>query len=151
MSTNAERLQEYLRGTFTLAVAKACLAGTLTNIFFLHHLTRFTAIQIFMWIYMVSFFLEVPRETKKRRLPYILISLTILLLTTSSAILEGVSIYTSLFLVTPGEENALAGLEMVESFETRLITPATLLWDITLRISDGVLVSDLTLCKATQN
>ncbi|KAH6908439.1 hypothetical protein BKA70DRAFT_1562527 [Coprinopsis sp. MPI-PUGE-AT-0042] len=89
---------------------------------------------------MVSFYVEAPPETRRRRLPYIVASLAILLLSTSSSIVEGVYIYNVLFKVAPGPENVEAMLNIHEAYWTRLLSPAGLVWDTAIRIADAVLV-----------
>ncbi|KAH6908435.1 hypothetical protein BKA70DRAFT_268755 [Coprinopsis sp. MPI-PUGE-AT-0042] len=99
-----------------------------------------SAIQVFMWFYMVSLYLEAPLATRKKRLPYVAVSLLILLLSSTTAIIEGVYTYTVLFQVVPGPENVEAGMEIADTYQSQLLSTASLLWDISIWIADAVLV-----------
>ncbi|KAH6880921.1 hypothetical protein BKA70DRAFT_1238639 [Coprinopsis sp. MPI-PUGE-AT-0042] len=123
MSSPEQQFSTYLQFEFARTVVNLCAS----------------AIQVFMWIYMVSFYVEAQPEARRRRLPYIVASLAILLLSTSSSIVEGVYIYKVLFQVAPGPENVEAMLEIHDTYWTRLLSPAGLVWDIAIRIADAVL------------
>ncbi|KAH6873763.1 hypothetical protein BKA70DRAFT_1577665 [Coprinopsis sp. MPI-PUGE-AT-0042] len=98
-----------------------------------------SAIQVVMWICMASFFAEATQETRKRRLPYIIASLLILFLTSATSIIEGLYAYALLLEAVPGPE-AITALDKVETYYTQLLSIAGLLWDISIWISDTVLV-----------
>ncbi|KAH6904999.1 hypothetical protein BKA70DRAFT_1505872 [Coprinopsis sp. MPI-PUGE-AT-0042] len=102
-----------------------------------------SAIQVFMWIYMASFLAEATPETRKRRLPYIIASLAILLLTSATSIIEVVYTYALLLGTMPGPEGIVT-LERVEIDYTRLLSIGSLLWDISIWISDTILVGNST-------
>jgi hypothetical protein len=93
-----------------------------------------------MWAYMVSLYLEAPLATRRKRLPYIIASLVILLLSSATAIIEGVYTYTVLFLVVPGPENVEAGIAVADAYQSQLLSAASLMWDISIWIADAVLV-----------
>ena len=71
----------------------------------------------------------------------ILISLTILLLSSAAAVLNGIYIYSTLFGVSPGEAKLGEALAIEGDYFTRYLSPATLLGDIGFRVADGVMVS----------
>ncbi|KAH6903183.1 hypothetical protein BKA70DRAFT_1301832 [Coprinopsis sp. MPI-PUGE-AT-0042] len=99
-----------------------------------------SAIQIFMWIYMASFYLEAQPDVRKRRLPYMIASLVILLLSCGAAVAEGLYIYTVLLEVAPGPENAAEGLGITGTYNVKLLSLGGLLRDISTRFADGVLL-----------
>ncbi|KAH6908434.1 hypothetical protein BKA70DRAFT_268781 [Coprinopsis sp. MPI-PUGE-AT-0042] len=99
------------------------------------------AIQVFMWIYMVSFYAETSLEIRKQRQPYVLASLVILLLSSASAIIKGLHLYAVLFEATPGPENVEAAFGVVAAYQDQVLAAVgTLLWDLSIRIADAVLV-----------
>ncbi|KAH6908440.1 hypothetical protein BKA70DRAFT_1188863 [Coprinopsis sp. MPI-PUGE-AT-0042] len=98
------------------------------------------AIQIFMWSYMVSFYAGAPQDIRKRRLPYIVTSLAILILSTTSAVLEGLYAYNVLYEITPGLGHLEAAQQIDHIYWVRLSKPSGLLRDSASRIADAVLV-----------
>ena len=104
---------------------------------------RKIAIQLFMWLYMVSFYVDASTETRKRRLPYILASLVILLLSSAANITSSIHTYQILFEIAPGLENLDASLDILDKYYLKLAAPASLVGDIGLRVTDLVLVGSL--------
>lgn len=98
------------------------------------------AIQIFMWIYMLSFYLEAQPDIRRRRLPYILASLAILVLSSAAAIMQGVYTYSVLLEASPGSDNVEAAEAIEEMYWAKLLAPAGLLSDVAIRVADAVLV-----------
>ena len=95
-----------------------------------------------MWLYMVSFYIEAPTETRLHRLPYLGASLFILLLFTAGSIIEGIGIYHVLFESSPGAENANAASTLLGRYaDTPRATASGLAVDWSLRFADLVLVS----------
>ncbi|KAH6908445.1 hypothetical protein BKA70DRAFT_1222651 [Coprinopsis sp. MPI-PUGE-AT-0042] len=86
-----------------------------------------------------SFYVEAPTEIRRRRRPYVITSLFILLLSCSAAIFDGIHIYNILLGVTPGPEHSLGGYKVIMDNLT-LGSVASLTFDIALWIADGVLV-----------
>ena len=79
----------------------------------------------------------------------ILISLTILLLSSAAAVLNGVYVYSTLSEISPGEANLGEALAIEGDYYTRYLSPATLLGDIGFRVADGVMVSYHPFCLST--
>ncbi|KAH6908467.1 hypothetical protein BKA70DRAFT_1149695 [Coprinopsis sp. MPI-PUGE-AT-0042] len=102
--------------------------------------TSVAALEVFMWIYMASFYLEAPLETRKRRRPYLIASLVILILSSAAAVLDSLFIYTTLFKVVPGPENAMDAYGIMGAEWDRWLRAAGLLWDTGLRVCDAVLL-----------
>jgi hypothetical protein len=101
-----------------------------------------SSIQIFMWTYLLVLFLELASpETRKTRLPYLIASLAILLLSTASAVLRGLYAYTVLLDVTPNLDAVDVAIQISNTVWARLLAPANLLGDLALRIADAVLVN----------
>ena len=98
-------------------------------------------IQVFMWLYMLSFYLEAPLDVRRRRLPYILASLAILAFSSAAAIMQGLYTYSVLLEVQPGFENVEAGEATEGMYWATILAPSGLLADIAIRIADAVLVS----------
>ncbi|KAH6880922.1 hypothetical protein BKA70DRAFT_1411617 [Coprinopsis sp. MPI-PUGE-AT-0042] len=98
------------------------------------------AVQIFMWIYMVSFYIEALRDIRKRRLPYLVTSLAIILLSTAGAILEGLYVYAILFEITPGVDYLNTAVDIEAVYWARFSKPSAILKDSAARIADAVLV-----------
>ena len=94
-----------------------------------------------MWLYMVSLYLEAPIETRKRRRPYIIASLVILLLYSTSAIMQGIYTFSVLLEVESGLDNFEEVLATETAFWAKLLKPSGILNDIAIRIADAVLVS----------
>ena len=95
-----------------------------------------------MWLYMVSFYMEAPTEPRRQRLPYLGASLFILLLYTTSSIIEGIGIYHLLFESSPGTENVnVALMLLVKNAESPRTIAVGLTGDWSLRFADLVLVS----------
>ena len=90
---------------------------------------------------MASFYLEATLETRRQRLPYLIVSLVILPLTSAVAVLDGLYTYHVLYSIIPGPENIEANLEVAFSSWNQLVVPAGLVRDISIRIADAVLVS----------
>ncbi|KAH6880925.1 hypothetical protein BKA70DRAFT_184069 [Coprinopsis sp. MPI-PUGE-AT-0042] len=101
------------------------------------------AIQILLWIYMVKLYIEETPETRKRRLPYIMVSLAILVLYSTSAVITGVYTYNLLTGIAPRSstlEVAPAG-ELIHGSKPRMTTPVGVLFmDIAIRIADALLL-----------
>jgi hypothetical protein len=95
-----------------------------------------------MWIYMASFYAETSVQVQQQRRPYILASLFILLLSSASSIIKGLHLYAVLFEATPGPENVEAAFGIVGAYQDLVLASvSTLLWDLSVRIADAVLVS----------
>ncbi|KAH6908446.1 hypothetical protein BKA70DRAFT_1481490 [Coprinopsis sp. MPI-PUGE-AT-0042] len=124
MFSPEEQVHWYLQSTF---------AYTTVNL-------GLSAIQAFMWTYLVILCIEATPETRKRRLPYLSASLVILLLSSASAILRGLHVYTVLLEVTPGLNGVEAMIQISNAAWARLVAPANLLGDLAIRIADAVLV-----------
>ena len=95
-----------------------------------------------MWIYIVSFYVEASLEVRKRRLPYIIVSLTILVLSSASNVMWAVQAYQIIFEMSPAVVNS----ELAEAILSRndtLEKPASLLADTALRVANALLVSFL--------
>ena len=90
-----------------------------------------------MWTYMLACHFDAPLETRKRRLPYLIASLTILVIFTAGSVMKGVYTYNLLFEMLPNFENIAA---IRDAYYTRLYKPGKLLINVAFRISDGVLV-----------
>ncbi|KAH6859179.1 hypothetical protein BKA70DRAFT_1135599 [Coprinopsis sp. MPI-PUGE-AT-0042] len=82
---------------------------------------------------MASFYLEAPLETRKRRRPYLIASLVILILSSAAAVLDSLFIYNTLFKVVPGPENAMDAYGIMGAEWDRWLRAAGLLWDTGLR------------------
>ena len=95
-----------------------------------------------MWLYMVSFYVEASAETKHRRLPYLGASLFVLLLFTTSSIIEGIGVYHLLFESSSSAENAKDTITaLVKYVESPRATAVGLTIDWSLQFADLVLVS----------
>ena len=100
-----------------------------------------SAIQIFMWLYMVSFYIEASAETRRQRLPYLGASLFILLLFTTASIIEGIGTYRLLFESSPGAENANAVIPLFAKYAKGPgVTVKGLTADWSFRFADLVLL-----------
>lgn len=99
-----------------------------------------SAILVFMWLYMLSFYFESSIETRKRRLPYLLTSLIILLLFSTAAVFNGLYIYNVLLNVAPGPENAVEGLGLTHEYNYKLLSIEGLTRDLSTRIADLLLI-----------
>jgi hypothetical protein len=96
-----------------------------------------------MWVYMASFYLEASLETRKRRRPYLIASLIILILSSAAAVLDGMNAYTVLLDSSSGPDNAESAAMIIGAGFERWLRPAGLIWDTALRVCDAVLVSNL--------
>ncbi|KAH6902260.1 hypothetical protein BKA70DRAFT_1157460 [Coprinopsis sp. MPI-PUGE-AT-0042] len=98
--------------------------------------------QMFMWLYMASIFLETPREVRKTRLPYLVISFIIMALFTIVAVCEAIQEFPILFeassIVRQLEEEGWADVEKYYSTPMSKIIPVA--GDIAIWIADGLLV-----------
>ncbi|KAH6880302.1 hypothetical protein BKA70DRAFT_1343674 [Coprinopsis sp. MPI-PUGE-AT-0042] len=98
--------------------------------------------QMFMWLYMASIFLETPREVRKTRLPYLVISFIIMALFTIVAVCEAIQEFPILFeassIVRQLEQEGCADVEKYYSTPTSKIIPVA--GDIAIWIADGLLV-----------
>ena len=95
-----------------------------------------------MWLYMVSFVIEAPADTRRRRLPYIFASLVIFLLFTTSKIITVVTVYNVLLKTIPG-----TNMNTASAFWSRAVEESGALWvvagltvDWSFRLADLVLV-----------
>ena len=97
---------------------------------------------MFMWLYMVSLYMETPSDTRRKRLPYLGASLFILLLFTTASIIDGIKIYHLLFESSPGAENARAAITLfLKHAKSPRSAAVGLIADWSLRFADLVLVS----------
>ena len=99
-----------------------------------------------MWSYMMSFYVEAPAETRRRRLPYILTSLIIMILSTTASIVHGLATYDRMLKVTPGTENIEANKAVLDASYDKFGKVISFLWDIAFRFGDAVLVGVFALC-----
>ena len=102
-----------------------------------------------MWAYMASFYIEASPETRKHRLPYLLTSLVILVLSSASSIVFGVQEYLVLYNIAPGRENIEAAGDILFEFDLKFFFRASLLGDMAYRVADAVLVSSVELREFT--
>ncbi|KAH6873976.1 hypothetical protein BKA70DRAFT_1449821 [Coprinopsis sp. MPI-PUGE-AT-0042] len=79
-----------------------------------------SAIQVFMWTYLVSVVLGAKASVRNRRLPYVLLSLIILSFSTASAILAAWCLYQLLFHAVPGPENVRHSLAVLLNLDKTL-------------------------------
>ena len=93
-----------------------------------------------MWFYMLSFFLEAPKEIQEKRRKYILTSLAIVILFCVSSTIFALGVYRVVFEATPGPDYVEASLEVYSTQSTKYLSLASLFADIALRLSDLVLV-----------
>ncbi|KAH6888230.1 hypothetical protein BKA70DRAFT_67326 [Coprinopsis sp. MPI-PUGE-AT-0042] len=99
-----------------------------------------SAIQVFMWTYLVSVVLGAKASVRNRRLPYVLLSLIILSFSTASAILAAWCLYQLLFHAVPGPENVRHSLAVLLNLDKTLWLRSHLMRDICVWIADGMLV-----------
>jgi len=146
VSSAEQRFNWHLQSRYADAVLSLSASGNYSMHYYLLAISlNLSAIQIFMWLYMASFYLEAPPAARKRRLIDILISLIILILSTTSAIVNGLYIYKSLFDVTPGSENLSEAFAIESAYFARYLSPGGLVGEIGFRIADGVMVGTILL------
>lgn len=107
-------------------------------------LTLLPVIQVFMWLYALSSFMKSSPASRKGRLPYIVVSFLIMCLSTICAIMESTMLFDMLLDTIPGDENAEATLGVVNTYlDSSHWIIGGLMWDIAIRIADGMLVCTL--------
>lgn len=99
-----------------------------------------SAIQVFMWFYSLSIYLRSKQDERQARNPFLFVSLLILLLSISSSIVGGISIYNILLDVVRGKEHALDGFIAAQYRIDAVWLKGDLLWNIAIWIADGLLV-----------
>ncbi|KAH6908466.1 hypothetical protein BKA70DRAFT_1188890 [Coprinopsis sp. MPI-PUGE-AT-0042] len=98
-------------------------------------------IQVFMWLYALSRFVNSSPESRKGRLPYIIVSFLIMCLSTVCTIMESTMLFDMLLDTIPGDENAEATLGVLDTYlNSSHWIIGGLMWDIAIRIADGMLV-----------
>jgi hypothetical protein len=147
MSTHEQQFHWFLRATYAMASVDLSVSGMhalQTNCRIPDRLSL-PAIQVFMWLYMVSLYFEAPLETRIRRRPYIIASLLIFLLSFANTVIEGIYTYGILFQIVPGSENVEAGWDIADNYThgTPLLPAGSLMWDLSIWVADAVLVSRL--------
>ena len=143
MSSLEQEITSYLSISFAHTVVYLGASGTSSYYCIVcqrHISIYYSAIQVFMWLYMFSFYIEASPETRRKRLPYIIASLIMLVLHSAASILIGVEVYTTLFEIEPGPEGLEAGAAIVWESEHLLSNVASLLEDCALRVGELVLV-----------
>ncbi|RXW13604.1 hypothetical protein EST38_g12252 [Candolleomyces aberdarensis] len=104
-------------------------------------------IHLFMAIYGLSVFLETPKHFRKGRLPYIVVSFIITILTALSASLDGVWIFQHLFQATSGESFYDALLADDDSSWGRVLSLVA--FTVVIFIGDALLVRQRSLSVIT--
>jgi hypothetical protein len=101
--------------------------------------------QIFMWFYMFSVFLETPRDVRKTRLPYLVISFVIMALFTTVAVCEALQEFKFLFeaseIIRQFEEEGWA--DVGKYYRTPMSRIIPVAGDVAIWIADGLLVGGL--------
>jgi hypothetical protein len=102
-------------------------------------------IQVFMSTFMVLRFQNsTPFSTRSNRLPYLVVSCVLTLLSCASAVIEGISTFHTLLGAPPtfliDEEGLMRGKGVYKSVQGGLGMKGELVWNISVWISEAVLV-----------
>ena len=93
-----------------------------------------------MWLYMVSLYGDASLEMRRKRRPYLAISLVLLVLHCAADICWAIQMYSLLFAVPPGLEDYESYVEILIKYDEKFGAPASLIADLALRLADAVLV-----------
>jgi hypothetical protein len=96
-----------------------------------------------MWFYSLSIYLKSKPEERRKRDPFLFISLVILCLSVASSIIGGYSVYNILLDVVRGPEHASDGFFAAAQRIDKVWLKGDLLWNIAIWIADGLLVGAL--------
>ncbi|KAG2005012.1 hypothetical protein CC2G_003512 [Coprinopsis cinerea AmutBmut pab1-1] len=96
-----------------------------------------TGVQLFMTIYGISIFLDAPKSIRKGRLPYIILNLIILFLSTLATVLDAYTDFTAMFFAFGPREYYAAAFEL-EGQWPRLLSVTCL--EVYILLGDGLLL-----------
>jgi hypothetical protein len=96
-----------------------------------------------MWIYMITRLDTTPKDSRRARLLYLLISFILLALTSATAVINALGIYRVLFEVVPGSTKEIVqmGWAIMDQVNKDLFLYGEIVWSASVFLTDAVLVS----------
>jgi hypothetical protein len=140
MTPREYELRKILRIYFASQTCKNGVAGECPHIHLsCSQLNPLLAIQIFMWLYMLSQFVQAPSSIRRSRAVYLGVSFILMSLAVSIAVIGSMDVFNTLFQAQP--TNPEPSFEIWWSGYDALGYLGDLLGDVALFIADALLVS----------